>query len=127
MPPRRFSPGSDDGDGATIHYRIFPGLNIGAGVYRHFRLSDINGNTVYGGYIDADEKMVVNTTFSQGVGLTNGERDNPTDSAYSSFKDLDEYHDGNGWSNWDNVARFADTDPNFDFQRLAPNWNRVAQ
>jgi hypothetical protein len=58
--------------------------------------------------------------------LTNAERDNDGDSNYAWFKNLDEEHQGNGWTDFDNVrSRNNSYDPDYIFVRVSADEHRV--
>ena len=55
----------------------------------------------------------MNTGFTIGRPITNGERDGNADRAYSDFNGL-QFQDGSGWHDWVNTDPYADTDPDWN-------------
>lgn len=41
------------------------------------------------------------------------ERGDDADSGYTRFRNLDEYHVGNGWTVWNDLTRAIDVDPDY--------------
>jgi hypothetical protein len=85
------------------------------GQTHNFRASDVNANTYWGGYLDGDALQPdgVNLDFARGHGGINMERGHPNDSGYADFQDIEEYHDGNGWTFTDDIDETVDIDPDY--------------
>lgn len=115
-------------NGGSYHCAVTTQTVVASGSsYRLLRLSDINGNTVWGGYTESTtEQWSKDLDFSYGRSLINGERDNTGDIADAHFSAITEYHDSNGWSNYDNLVTRYDNDPGFKFVRVSANEGRVS-
>lgn len=96
---------------------------LAQGQWDTFRVSDTDANTYWGSYINGEslQPAGVNMDFSQGYSITAMERGASTDSGRARWHNLSEYHDGNGWSSWDNAALGRDADPDYFLQRLSAN------
>ena len=46
------------------------------------------------------------------------ERGASSDSGYARWNNLEEYHDGNGWSNWEDATKLVDNDPDYYHNRI---------
>jgi hypothetical protein len=89
---------------------------IGTDQYLSTWIHDTNMNTVW----DADTSVggqvaSANVNFSRGTAVTNGERHNNNDSAYSDFKSLQFQLAGNGstWYDFNSSYKYADDDPDY--------------
>lgn len=95
------------------------------GQYDYLRASDVDGNTYWGGYFNGFEMQPngVNLDFAKGFNYAGAEQGDANDNGFARFNDLDEYHDGNGWSNWDDfqVDSFASSNPGWRWNRLTDN------
>ena len=95
--------------------RVFENRNPDGDQYHNFRVSDLNSNTYWGSWLNGSELQPsgVNLDFSQGLGAVGMERGDAGDNGYTRFLNLTEYHDGNQWSQWDNLVQNVDTDPGY--------------
>lgn len=104
------------------------GFSLARDSTNKLRASDINGNTVWGGYVDGTsiDPSELNLDFSSGQARTLAERYTLQDTNFNVFHDIQEYHDGNDWSQFDDVRMRKNTDPGFNFIRQSPNDHKVA-
>jgi hypothetical protein len=86
------------------------------------RVSDTNANTYWGSYFlgNALQPNGVNMDFSRGWSIVGMERGASSDSGYAKWSELQEYHDGNGWSYWDVPTAWSvnPRDPNYSFIKI---------
>jgi hypothetical protein len=96
------------------------GDNHPTSTFHLFRGSDIDANTYWGGYLDgvALQPNGVNLDFARGYGGVNMERGHPDDSGFAEFDNINEYHDGNGWTVTNNLDQTFDNDPDFHLSIL---------
>lgn len=90
------------------------------GAYDTMQVSDTNANSNWGVAWNSTNLVSdsINMDFTQGYSLTGMERGGSTDSGYARWVNLQEYHDGNGWSLWDNASLNSDTDPAYHYSRV---------
>lgn len=90
------------------------------GSFDTYRASDANANTYWGCRFNGISLQPhgVNMDFSEGTGVVNMERGNQHDGGYADWTRISEYHDGNGWSYFDNVRKYYDIDPDYHFHRI---------
>jgi hypothetical protein len=88
--------------------------------YSTFRASDIDANTYWGSYFNGTSLQPngVNMDFARGHSVTGMERGATADSGFARWNNLEEYHDANGWTNWDNASQWVDRDPAYHFHRI---------
>lgn len=102
------------------------GANISTTEQLHnFSLQDTNLNTGWGGYYEGAEKYPVDVDFWYGDAITNGERKNTNDRGRADFLNLDEFHEANAWSNFDNVGQNYDNDPDYKYVRVSADSTTV--
>jgi hypothetical protein len=117
---------SEDGVGPNFCNPL-DGFSLAQDSTQKMRASDINANTTWGGYIDGIEinGSVKDLDFSRSEGRTLVVAYAPPDANYGVFHDLQEYHDDNQWSQWDDVRERRNSDPVYRFDRQSPNDHRV--
>lgn len=105
-----WKPNSGSGD-----CTVWGGTHPSSGVFHHFRGSDVNANTHWGGYLDgtAFQPDGVDLDFARGFGGVNTERGHPDDSGFAEFDNIEEYHDGNGWTVTNDLDQVVDIDPDY--------------
>lgn len=88
--------------------------------YFQFRVSDTNANTYWGSYFRGDELQPngVNMDFARGFSGAAMERGHGKDAGFTRWNKLNEYHDSNGWTRWDNATLGNDADPKFEWNRI---------
>lgn len=88
-----------------------------------FRVSDTNANTFWGSYFNGVSLQPngVDMDFARGWSTAAMERGSATDGGFAQWDSLREYHDANGWTNWDDANQWVDHDPDYHFARLAAN------
>lgn len=94
--------------------RVFARKPTG-GQHHNFRSSDLNSNSYWGGWLNGDELQPngVNMDFTQGIGAIGMERGDDADSGYTHFRNMDENHDSNGWTQWNDLSPNLDFDPDY--------------
>lgn len=102
-------------DGSGYDCKFWPNKHPTEEQYDLFRSSDINGNSYWGCYWDGEELQPngVDMDFSRGHGVVNMERGSPNDGGHAEFLDIEEYHDGNGWTYIESPSVEFDGDPDF--------------
>lgn len=82
-------------------------------------VSDTNKNTVWGMYLDGTSLAGsgINLDFAQGISFTGMERGSSADSGDARWYELNEYHQGNGWTRWDSPYG-SDHDPQWNWRRI---------
>jgi hypothetical protein len=119
--PRLFMVYGPPGGGFTCHVST---QSLTEGTAPQLTLSDSNQNSWWGGRLSGTEYLQFNTDFTSGTAITNGERDYGGDSAAADFRAIEELHSG-GWSNFDDIRQFVDTDPTYYFCRKSSYRNTV--
>ncbi len=88
------------------------------GTFETLQVSDTNANTYWGCYFNGAQLQPngVNMDFARGWSVVSMERGWSSDSGYGRWEEIREYHDGNGWTYWDNATAITagDTDPGYD-------------
>lgn len=99
------------------------------GQYDRFQVSDVNANTYWGSYWkgNALQPNGVSMDFADGLNLINMERGHIKDSGNARFNSLTEYHDGNGWSRFDNLRRDSDSDPDYHLDVVDEHTGRMIE
>jgi hypothetical protein len=84
-----------------------------SGQYDYFRVSDLNANSYWGSYFNQEELQPngIDMDFSRGFNGIGTERGHSNDSCYARWSDLQEYHDSNGWTTWNDPSPGVDRDP----------------
>jgi hypothetical protein len=90
------------------------------GTTHSMRVSDTDGNTYWGAYYQGTQLQPngVNMDFAKGFSIVAMERGGSNDSGAARWNNLEEYHDGNAWTNWDNASNGGDYDPAYHFNRV---------
>lgn len=103
--------------------RVFETRTPSAGNYHQFRASDVDNNSYWGAWLNGVELQPngVNMDFTQGLGAIGMERGDDADSGYTSFRNMQENHDSNGWTAWNNLSLNRDLDPDYRLRRDAPD------
>jgi len=98
---------------------VFSG-SVPEGTYQTFRGSDENGNYYWGAWYNGTnlQPSGVKLDFNQGMNGAGMERALSSDSGYSRFNQLSEYHDGNGWSYFDDLRVGVNRDPSYHFHEV---------
>ncbi len=99
---------------------------LAEGQFDTFRVSDINADTQWGAELN-DSSMnpgFVDLDFAQGRSYAAMERGASADNGGARWYDLSEYHDANGWTNWDNAMNGYDSDPGYRHLRVNANNTR---
>lgn len=97
---------------------------VNSGFYYTWSLHDDNQNSWWRGNINGTNYLSMDSAFTNGEGVTNAERDNDSDLADATFNALEELY-SNGWSSWEDVRQFVDTDPGYNFVRTGANSHYV--
>lgn len=99
--------------------KVFTGRNLTQGSYQTMRISDINADYRWGPWLNGEELLPGTAgyllDFNEGMNGFGMERGNAPDPGYSRNNDLEEYHDGNNWSLWDDVRLNGANDPDYKF------------
>ncbi len=111
---------------------VYASETLATGQSDVLRASDANRNGIFGGYVNGVEvsASVIDLGWIGGGLVVATERQNVNESGYGRWTDLQEHHNGDGWTSWDN-ARDADpayatsTDPDFHWDREGANVGRV--
>jgi hypothetical protein len=103
--------------------KVFTGRNLPQQTYQSMRISDKNADYRWGPWLNGEELLPGSQgyvlDFNQGMNGFGMERGNPPDPGYSRNNNLEEYHDGNGWSPWDDLRKNSASDPDYKFKE----WN----
>jgi hypothetical protein len=77
------------------------------GTFHNFKLSDENANSWWGAWLDGNSLTPngIDLNFTQGFNLVSMERGMPADSGSAKWISIQEFHDGNQWTYWDNATR----------------------
>jgi hypothetical protein len=104
-----------DSGGGFAGCRVWTGRSLDQGTFQDFRSSDINADYYWGSWLNGEELQPngVLMDFSRGKNGFGMERGNPGDDGYSRFNELNEYHDGNGWTRFDDLRLLVDNDPKY--------------
>lgn len=108
---------------------VWGGRHPKGGRYYRFRVSDINANTYWGSYYrgNALQPHGVNMDFARGWSGAAMERGGRRDHGQTRWNLLNEYHDGNRWSRWDDADLAADRDPRYRWRRISAYSVRVVR
>ena len=116
-------------DGGLTRCQVWGTKHPAGGQYDSFRVSDINANTYWGSFWDGAELQPdgINMDFSRGFNQVAMERGHHDDICTSYFNELNEYHDGNGWTRWDGLtsSAAADQDPACHFSKVNNYTGRI--
>jgi hypothetical protein len=88
--------------------------------YDTLQVSDTNANSYWGSYFNGGNLQPngINMDFARGWSTVAMERGGTNDDGYARWNELSEYHDGNGWSYWDNGTQVVDNDPAYHLEML---------
>jgi hypothetical protein len=105
-----YKPNSGGGD-----CQVWRGDGAGAGIFRNLRASDVDGNTMWGGYVDGQalQPYGIDLDFAHGFGGVNVERGNPQDQGHAEFQQIYEHHASNGWTYTDDLSTYRNIDPDY--------------
>lgn len=109
--------------------RMWPTIHPATGQTDNFRASDVNGDFVWGGRWNGTEMQPgsqgITLDFTTGLGVINVERGADNDDGYSHFTNVDENHPGDGWTNFDDLDRKSNTNPDCHLSITEPNEGEV--
>jgi hypothetical protein len=90
----------------TSQCGVWTGRHPLEGQYDAFRASDINANTYWGSYFNGEALQPdgINMDFSKSYNAVGSERGGAADDGTARFHQLNEYHDGNGWTIWNGLT-----------------------
>jgi hypothetical protein len=113
----------------TTRCRVWENRHPVSGQYDAFRASDINSNTYWGSYLNGEERQPdgVNMDFARGWNYLGMERGHRDDGGFARFNELQEYHDGNGWTRSDDLSPCCETDPDYHLDVINDYTGRVVQ
>lgn len=98
---------------------ILPG-QLAERQYDTFRASDLNRNTVWGGWLNGVELQPdgVDLDFSAGFSSVARERQ-LVDNGFAKWTNLKEWHPTNSWTLWDDGTCLAESDPDYYCHKLS--------
>lgn len=95
---------------------------LAQGQWDTFRTSDTNADTKWDFFLNGTNQLPGgrDLDFAKGWSTAGRER-HAADSGRARWHNLSEFHDGNGWSSWDDAEPHFDNDPDYYHQRLDAN------
>lgn len=107
----RTAPGTQEG------CKLFGGINLPQGTYQSMQTSDQNGDKRWGPWLNGEQLLPGDQgyvlDFNQGMNGFGMERGNGPDPGYSRNNNLEEFHNSNTWTLWDNISQNANSDPRY--------------
>lgn len=115
---------SDTGHAHPI-CKVFASKNPSPGSFPTFEVSDTNHDGIWDPKFNGVKLESVNLDFSSGLNVESIERGACKDSGYASYPQGEEYHDGNFWSIFDNLAENRDDDDDWDWSFPQVNFGKT--
>lgn len=103
------------------HCGVLSGTNPTPGTSAIYRIEDTDANTQWKAlYNGAGVQSGIDVDFARGWPLVAMERGASSESGYALWDELFEFHDSNGWTQWDHPSVFVDSDPTYEYTQYSP-------